>query len=219
MDQWDCDDRICRGVERMPGGGKICRSSYPGQVHRPSRARQTGGSDTAPNPAAPIVPGVPMPAIHVNCGGTQPYIDKAGNLWLPDEVKVPGASLKPVDGMTVERTEQYEIAGVQFPEIFQTERYSMSAYEFNLPNGKYTVRLHFAETYTGITGEGQRVFSFAVTGQLPVKDFDIFREAGGAYKAIVREYKGVAVTDGKLKIEFTANVQNPAINGIEIFAE
>ena len=39
------------------------------------------------------------------------------------------------------------------------------------------------------------------------------------YKAIQREYKGVAVTDGKLKISFTPNIENPAINGIEIFAE
>jgi hypothetical protein len=27
------------------------------------------------------------------------------------------------------------------------------------------------------------------------------------------------VTDGKLRITFTPNVENPAINGIEIFAE
>lgn len=93
------------------------------------------------------------------------------------------------------------------------------AYEFNLPNGKYTVRLHFAETFTGITGVGQRVYSFAVQGQKPEKNFDIFKEAGGMYKAIQREYKGVAVTDGKLRITFTPNVENAAINGIEIFAE
>jgi alcohol dehydrogenase (cytochrome c) len=95
----------------------------------------------------------------------------------------------------------------------------MSAYEFNLPNGKYTVRLHFAETYADITAVGQRIFSFVVQGQPPAKDFDLFKEAGGIYKAIVREHKGVAVTEGKLKIEFSANVQNPAINGIEIIAE
>jgi hypothetical protein len=95
----------------------------------------------------------------------------------------------------------------------------MSAYEFGLPNGKYTVRLHFAETYTGIRGVGERVYSFAVQGQKPEKDFDIFKEAGGPYKAIHREYKGVVVTDGKLRITFTPNIQNPAINGIEMFAE
>ncbi len=157
--------------------------------------------------------------IRVACGADQPYTDKNGDLWLPDEVKAPGASLKPPDGMTIERYEQYEVPDVAFPQIFRTERYSMSAYEFNLPNGKYTVRLHFAETYTGITGAGERVYSFAVQGQEPEKDFDIYKEAGGPYKAILREYKGVEVTDGTLRITFTPNIQNPAINGIEIFAE
>jgi enterochelin esterase-like enzyme len=170
-------------------------------------------------PAPPAVSAEPKLVIRVACGANQPYTDKNGNLWLPDEVKAPGASLSPLDGMTVERMETFEVPNVAFPQIFQTERYSMSAYEFNLPNGKYTVRLHFAETFTGITGVGQRVYSFAVQGQKPEKDFDIFKEAGGPYKAIQREYKGVVVTDGKLRITFTPNVENPAINGIEIFAE
>jgi len=166
-----------------------------------------------------VVPAAGKLVIRVACGAYQPYTDKNGNLWLPDEVKAPGASLSPLDGMTIERTETYEVPNVAFPQIFRTERYSMSAYEFNLPNGKYTVRLHFAETFTGIYGEGERVYSFAVQGQKPEKDFDIFKEAGGPYKAIQREYKGVVVTDGKLRITFTPNIENPAINGIEIFAE
>ena len=174
--------------------------------------------------AAPKLPAPPVAiagklVIRVACGAYQPYTDKDGNLWLPDEVKAPGASLGSLDGMTIERTETYEVPNVAFPQIFRTERYSMSAYEFNLPNDKYTVRLHFAETFTGITGVGQRVYSFAVQGQKPEKDFDIFKEAGGPYKAIQREYKGVEVTDGKLRITFTPNIENPAINGIEIFAE
>ncbi len=112
-----------------------------------------------------------------------------------------------------------DVPNVAFPHIFQTEWYSMGAYEFNLPNGKYTVHLHFAKTFTGITGIGQRVYSFAVQGQIPEVDFDIFKEAGGRYKAIQRQYKGVTVIDGKLRITFTSNIENPAINGIEFFAE
>jgi enterochelin esterase-like enzyme len=170
-------------------------------------------------PAPRAVPPAAKLVIRVACGAYEPYTDKNGNLWLPDEVKAPGASLSPLDGMTVERTEEFEVPDVAFPQIFRTERYSMSAYEFKLPNGKYTVRLHFAECFTGITGVGQRVYSFAVQGQKPEKDFDIFKEAGGPYKSIQREYKGVVVSDGKLRITFTPNVENPAINGIEIFTD
>ncbi len=173
----------------------------------------------ATSPAVPTVPASPKLVIRMACGAYEPYTDKNGNLWLPDQVKAPGASLGPLDGMTVERTEEFEVPNVAFPQIFRTERYSMSAYEFNLPNGKYTVRLHFAECFTGISGPGERVYSFVVQGQKPEIDFDIFKEAGGMYKAIQREYKGVEVTNGKLRIEFTPNIENPAINGIEIFAE
>jgi enterochelin esterase-like enzyme len=171
------------------------------------------------SPAAPAGPTSSKLAIRVACGANEPYTDKNGNVWLPDQVKAPGASLSPLDGNTIERTEEFVVPNVAFPQIFRTERYGMSAYEFNLPNGKYTVRLHFAECFTGITGPGERVYSFVVQGHKPEKDFDIFKEAGGLYKAIQREYKGVAVTDGKLKITFTPNVENPAINGIEIIAE
>ncbi len=182
-----------------------------------SRGVLADSASSAPTP--PVIPAASKLVIRMACGAYEPYTDKNGNLWLPDQVKAPGASLGPLDGMTVERTEEFEVPNVAFPQIFRTERYSMSAYEFNLPNGKYTVRLHFAECFTGISGPGERVYSFVVQGQKPEIDFDIFKEAGGMYKAIQREYKGVEVTNGKLRIEFTPNIENPAINGIEIFAE
>ena len=56
----------------------------------------------------------------------------------------------------------------------------MDSFSCPVPNGKYTAKLYFAETYDGITGPGQRVFSYNVQGQHEVKDFDIFVKAGGA---------------------------------------
>jgi hypothetical protein len=95
----------------------------------------------------------------------------------------------------------------------------MSAYKFVVPNSKYTVRLHFAETYEGITGEGQRVFSVTINNNVVLKDLDVYKEAGGAKKPVVKEFKGVAVTGKELVIGFVSNIQNPEINGIEILAE
>ena len=48
------------------------------------------------------------------------------------------------------------------------------------------------------------------------KDFDVWVKAGGAQRAYVETVDNVDVTDGKLVITFTANVQSPEINGIEI---
>ena len=54
---------------------------------------------------------------------------------------------------------------------------------------------------------------------LRLEDLDVFKAAGGFARPLVKDAKGVAVTDGRLNIEFVANVQNPEINGIEVLAE
>jgi alcohol dehydrogenase (cytochrome c) len=98
--------------------------------------------------------------------------------------------------------------------VYKSEHYSMTSFSRPVPNGKYTVKLHFAETYEGITDKGQRVFSVNVQGQ-DIKDLDVFDKAGGALRAYVVTVP-VEVTNGKLDITFTANIENPEINGIEI---
>jgi hypothetical protein len=90
----------------------------------------------------------------------------------------------------------------------------MSAFSCKIPNGKYLAKLYFAETFVGITGPGQRVFSFNVQGH-EFKDFDIWAKAGGPRRAYL-ETVPVEVTDGEFRVVFTAQTDNPAINAIEI---
>jgi hypothetical protein len=110
-----------------------------------------------------------------------------------------------------------DIANTEDPELYRSERYSMDSYSFEVPNGKYTVNLYFAETYEGVYGKGDRVFSFDVNGK-EYKDFDIFEKAGGVQKAYV-ESVNVDVTDGKITIAFTPKVQNAMVNAIEVMPE
>lgn len=107
-----------------------------------------------------------------------------------------------------------EIAGTKDPGLFLSEHWGMNAFSRQVPNGNYLVKLYFAETYQGITGPGQRVFSFKVQDR-EFKDFDIWKRAGGPNRAHI-ETVPVEVTNGELRIEFTAQVQSPAINAIEI---
>jgi hypothetical protein len=90
----------------------------------------------------------------------------------------------------------------------------MTKFSQAVPNGKYTIKLHFAETSSAISAAGERVFSMDVEGK-EVKDFDIWAKAGGREKAYV-ESVDVEVKDGTLDITFTAKTQNPAINAVEI---
>lgn len=109
------------------------------------------------------------------------------------------------------------VTGTRDPGLFSSEHFSMTAFSCRIPNGKYVAKLYFAETYQGITGPGQRVFSFNVQGQ-DFKDFDVWVKAGGPNRAYV-ETVPVEVTNGEFRIVFTPKVENPAIKAIEIIPQ
>jgi len=106
------------------------------------------------------------------------------------------------------------VTGTKDPGLFMSEHWGMRAFSAKIPNGKYLAKLYFAETYAGITGPGQRVFSYNVMGH-EFKDFDIWVKAGGPNRAYI-ETVPVEVTKGEFRIDFTAQVENPAIKAIEI---
>ena len=162
----------------------------------------------APPPKPPEPPKPVLPTIRINAGSAVAFTDASGNAWLADQGFV--------GGDVIERSELV-IGNAKDPTVYRTERYSMESFSHPLPNGKYTLKLHFAETFEGITDKGQRVFNFDVEGQ-EFKDFDVFVKAGGVQKAYV-ETVPVNITDGKLDIKFTHNIENPEINGIEIVPE
>jgi hypothetical protein len=153
----------------------------------------------------PVQKKIELPTVRIKAGVTEGFTDKEGHAWLPDQ----GFA----DGETTERPD-VAITNAADPRIYQSERYSMTKFSRDLPNGKYLVKLHFCETYDGITDKGQRVFSFNVAGQ-EFKDFDLWVKAGGFLRAYV-ESMPVEITNGKLEITFTENIEHPQINAIEI---
>jgi endo-1,4-beta-xylanase len=166
--------------------------------------------ETAVEPAKKFV-------LRVDCGASDPFTDKQGNVWAADQEFEAGKTWGAVYGTTLDRPD-VGITGTEIPRIYETERYSVESYKFTVPNGKYTVRLHFAETFDGITEPEGRVFSVSVSGQEVLKDLDLYKTVG-PLKPLVKEYKGVSVEDGPLVIGFTPNIENPQICGIEILAE
>jgi hypothetical protein len=88
-------------------------------------------------------------------------------------------------------------------------------YSIDLDPGVYSISLHFAEIYFG--SSGARVFGVVLEGEVFFSSLDIFKEADGAFTALVKSKKSVSVTDGTLNIEFIRSLQNnPKIQGIEI---
>jgi alpha-galactosidase len=145
------------------------------------------------------------PVIRIKAGVTEPFTDADGNVWQADH----GFA----DGDTLSRDADLPIAGTKTPALYRSERYGMTAFSLPLANGKYLVKLHFAETYDAMNAPGLRVFSFNVQGH-EFKDLDLFAKSGLQHAYV--ESVPVNITGGKLDITFTANVENPEINGIEI---
>ena len=116
-----------------------------------------------------------------------------------------------------DRDEGTAIAGTKDPDLFLTEHYAMDSFSIKIPNGKYVAKLYFAETFEGITGPGQRVFSYNVQGH-EFKNYDIWEKAGGPNRAYV-ETVPVEVTNGEFRITFTHDIENPEINAIELIPQ
>jgi Malectin domain len=152
-----------------------------------------------------------LPTIRMRAGSRTPYKDSEGNTWLPDVASSDGGF---EGGEIVDRPDDIAIKNTKEPGLYRSEHWGMESFSYKLPNGKYVVKLHFAETYEGIGGPGERVFSFKVQDK-EFSDFDVWQKAGGRLRAYVEKVP-VEVTDGKLKITFTVGADSPEINGIEI---
>ena len=120
-----------------------------------------------------------------------------------------------------------QIAGTDEDALYLKEQSSNAdkkpfRYEFPVANGNYVVRLHFAELYWGAVGTGidggagSRVMNVSLEGQLQLVNFDVTQEVGGA-TALIKNIPAT-VTDGKLNIDFSANVNRPMVVAVEVYS-
>ena len=179
----------------------------------PGAAAEKPAATTNTQPAAILASAVVATptnaAFRVRAGLSVAYTNSEGKVWLPDQ----GFE----GGDVIERDASTAITNTKEPALFLTEHYGMSSFSCKIPDGKYIAKLYFAETFDGVTGPGQRVFSFKVQGQ-EFKDFDVWVKAGGSNRAYI-ETIPVTVTNGIFRIDFTAQVENPEINAIEIIPQ
>ena len=96
--------------------------------------------------------------------------------------------------------------------------YRYGNFTYSIPGLKagasYTVRLHFAEIYW--SKAGQRIFNVKLNGQQVLSNFDIFATAGGADKAIVKQFTTTADASSKITIQFARVRDNAQVNAIEV---
>lgn len=98
--------------------------------------------------------------------------------------------------------------------VYQTERWGMAKYLFQLEPGTYRVTLMFAENY--FTEPGKRIFDVYIQGKEVIKSLDLVYAAGirTKYDKVIDNVN--VGENGILDIHFSSVVDNPIINGIII---
>ncbi len=160
-------------------------------------------TSTATQPAAGTI------AYRVNAGGPR-YVDIFGRTWLADQAYTAGG-FGYVGGQTY--VTGAAISGTQDPTLYQTERWGLSAYKFDLPNGAYRVELLIDEIYDA--RPGIRVFDVLIQGQTVLANFCPGQVAGGLNKALRYLYLA-NVSNGQLIVSFVARNGPPKINAIGV---
>jgi len=163
--------------------------------------------------AIEIVPGIPgrMHPVRILAGGHS-YTDRRGVVW--------GADRYFSHGSTVARSEP--VSNTPDPEIFAAERFGNFTYTIPAADGRYTINLKFAEAWFGPGkpgggGVGSRVFDVYCNGISLLRNFDIFRAADGAQRAIEKSFHGIIPNaQGKIVLSFVPVVNYACVNAIEV---
>jgi hypothetical protein len=145
-----------------------------------------------------------------------PWTDPDGKTWEPDTYFIRGRRIRhsiPQDTLLAE--------------LYREERYGHFSYAVPVPPGTYTVNLHFAETFffpfaamTGCRGPGCRVFDVTCNGEVLLRDLDVFQAAGGAFRPLVRTFRGLQPNgQGKLLLSFSPSVNYAEVRAIEVLDE
>jgi hypothetical protein len=150
--------------------------------------------------------------VRILAGQSNDYISPSEQLWLRDQFYVGGETSRR-SGVA---------AGAEDANLFLGERYGSFQYVIPVVPGKYRLTLHFAETWFGPGnqgggGAGNRVFDVQCNGVQLLSGFDVYREAGGANRALVRTFDNIEPNEqGRVVVTFLPRANNGMINALEL---
>ena len=116
-----------------------------------------------------------------------------------------------------------DLTGVPNPapqSVYQTVAYAQSgvgnkiAYQLPVPNGTYTIRLHFAEGF--VTAAGQRTFDVKLQGSTVRSAYDVYAAAGARFKATALSFTVNAIDGAGILLELVNVLSVAELSGIEI---
>jgi hypothetical protein len=169
--------------------------------------KDTTGNLMASKAVSIIAPQQLQFPLKISVGSTTAYQD-----FLTDREFKPENEHGYMDGITGSYGNA-QIEGTDDDPVYLTDRYGLAKYCVRLPEGNYDIQLWFSENYFSSTG--QRVFDLFADGEKIIEDLDLFASAGFR-KAHPLTFNNIRVDDEVLDFVFSAEVNNPLINGIII---
>ena len=161
-----------------------------------------------------IMPAVSSKMRPVRMAARGAFRDHLGQSWIPDEWASGGRK----------SSRSTPIDGTPDPGLYQTQRFGHFSYSIPVAEGgRYTITLHFAETWFATPnspgGPGSRVFDVYCNGTTLLKNFDILKE-GPSNHAVLKVFHNVqASPQGKLNLEFAPIANYASIDAIEVVEE
>ncbi|MBN1809910.1 MAG: DNRLRE domain-containing protein [Planctomycetes bacterium] len=182
----------------ISGGGSMSPASSGSAVTSHNSTFQSSGAEgtfqvtaTAAGSVNDIVDCVvvvpPVTHIKINCGSnTYDVVD-----WERDDGYVTGGS----DWTNPNTVDTSGVANAAPAEVYRSVRHTgPHSYAISVDSGTYTLRLHFADHYTG-----PRDTKYTAEDVVILDHFDYASEAGGTDKALVKDFS-ITVNDGVLNI-------------------
>lgn len=182
---------------------------------------------------------VPFTELNVMLGSPRYFEDRAANVaWIPEqEYKaggwgfVGGTPYRRKTGFGSMLGSDIDIYGTDLDPIFQTQRVGIKSFKADVPDGEYSVYLHWAELESNEkrealvynlgadserTSVGNRSFGLSMNGMTVMDDFNVARDYGYA-RAVIKKFI-VTVKDGKgLSVDFHEKEGQPILNAIRLY--
>ena len=201
------DERIFRDIS--PAGDGLLHLNFT-----PSRGTAVlSGIELIPVGRGKVRP------IRIRAGWTTGWQDARGQQWQADSYFLGGNALV--------RTTNPARGSDSFPDmgIYAAERWGHFTYAIPVAEGRYKVTLRFCEGHygrgnTGVGGLGSRVFDVYSNGVALMRNFDIFKQAGGEGRPVDRTFTGIRPNaQGKIVLSFVPITSMACVNGIEVIEE
>ena len=155
--------------------------------------------------------------VRIRAGWTSSWQDSAGHQWQADSYFLGGNAL-------VRTTNPAQDGNSIAPDtaIYTSERWGHFSYAVPVADGRFRVTLKFCEGHygkrnTGVGGPGSRLFDVYCNGVALMRNFDIYKEAGGEGRPIDRTFSGIRPNaQGKIVLSFVPIAGMACVNGIEV---